>query len=101
MISLKINKTLNIAISALLFISLMITLMPTKAAALSGGDFDPANIISDTVFYNSDTMSAHEIQAFLNSKVPVCDTWHAPSGGTSPPYTCLKDYTQSVPNAGG
>lgn len=54
-------------------------------------------------------MSASEIQAFLNSKVSVCDTWgDQPSefgGGTrrqwgearglNPPYTCLKDYTEN------
>lgn len=57
---------------------------------------DPAynnRIIDDLVFANSGSMSAQDIQNFLNSKVPVCDTNH--QGGLAqypPPYTCLKDY---------
>jgi hypothetical protein len=50
-------------------------------------------IIDDSIFLNSGTMSANQIQAFLNSKVPSCDTNH--QGGLAqypPPYTCLKDY---------
>ncbi len=79
-----------------------ITIIPAKGAlALSGSEFDPSNIISDTVFFNPDTMDSNQIQAFLNAKVPVCDTYHASSGGNNPPFTCLKDYTQAVPNAGG
>lgn len=34
--------------------------------------FDPENIIDDDVFYDSDAMSAREIQAFLDQKVGSC-----------------------------
>lgn len=70
--------------------------------------WDAGNIMSDFVFTNKHTMNAGDIQAFLNSKVSSCDTWGTqPSefgGGTrrqwaeargySPPYTCLRDYSQ-------
>lgn len=80
--------------------------------ALSGSEFQPGYIIADSVFFNANTMSTQEIQSFLNSKVPTCDTnGTQPSGrsgyptraswgtanGAPPPYTCLKDYSQSVP----
>ncbi|GAA1689098.1 hypothetical protein GCM10009808_02530 [Microbacterium sediminicola] len=51
-----------------------------KTADLS--QFDAGNIISDTVFFNSGTMTEAQIQTFLESKVSSCA-----SG-----YTCLKDY---------
>ncbi|TAK89112.1 hypothetical protein EPO04_03355 [Patescibacteria group bacterium] len=60
--------------------------------------FDPNNIISDSVFTNKNTMSVSAIQNFLNSKVPVCDTWHAAGSGSQgeqPPWTCLKDYNEN------
>lgn len=45
-------------------------------------DFRPGEIISDSVFFNSSTMNEQQIQSFLESKVPSCQ-----SG-----YTCLKDW---------
>ncbi|GAA3012449.1 hypothetical protein GCM10010461_23570 [Microbacterium aurantiacum] len=57
-----------------------------RPASLVG--FDPGNIIDDTVFAAKDSMSASEIQAFLNGKVPRCQ-----SG-----YTCLKDFGQATSN---
>ena len=53
------------------------------AADLS--QFRPGNIISNATFYDSSTMSAAQIQSFLQSKVPACQ-----SG-----YTCLKDWTDT------
>jgi len=59
--------------------------IPHAAAAdLSG--FQPGNIISDEIFFNSGTMTASDIQAFLNSKVSRCQTG----------YVCLKDYSQAT-----
>jgi hypothetical protein len=72
-----------------------------SAEALSGADFKAGRIIDNSVFYNSNTMSATQIQNFLNSKVPVCDTNHAKtssSNDSGPPYTCLKDYRQNTTN---
>jgi hypothetical protein len=92
---------LNIgAIAALTFF----TQKPAEAASAAG--FNSGNIIDDLVFTNKNTMSPDQIQVFLNSKVPTCDTWGTqPSefgGGTRaqwgsahgapPPYTCIKDY---------
>ena len=47
--------------------------------------FRPGNIISDVTFFASSTMSAGQIQAFLETRVPSCQ-----SG-----YTCLKDWTDT------
>lgn len=81
-----------------------------QASALSGSEFNASNIIDDSIFFNSTTMNEGDVQAFLNAKVPVCDTYGTQAsgrGGTraqwgqqngyAPPYTCLKDYTQAVP----
>lgn len=90
---------------------------PTHATALSGSDFNAGNIIDDGIFYNSDSMGTSDIQAFLNAKVPTCDTngtqnsTHYNSGagryytraewgslnGNPAPYTCLRNYTQDTP----
>ncbi len=85
-----------------------------KTAALSGSDFNAGRIIDDAVFYNSNSMSSDQIQSFLNSKVPNCDTngsgiatewgssltraaYAASRGWNAPPYTCLKDFRQDTP----
>lgn len=83
---------------------------PTHAAPVVG--FNPGNIISENVFTNSKSMTAAQIQAFLNSKVPSCDTdgtlratdkgrgdlthaqYAAMKGWSGPPFTCLKDYSE-------
>lgn len=44
--------------------------------------FQPGNIISDAVFFDSGTMTESQIQQFLEAKVPRCQ-----SG-----YTCLRDW---------
>ena len=80
-----------------------------KAGALAGSSFNAARIIDDTVFYNSASMGADQIQQFLDAKVPNCDTngtqayggttraAYGTSKGYPPPYICLKDYSQTVP----
>lgn len=79
----------------------------TASAALSD-EWQPGHIISDSIFTNAGSMSAGGIQQFLNSKVPVCDTYGTqPSeygGGTraqwgqanygQSTFTCLKDYAE-------
>lgn len=103
-----------------------IFLTPTPANAVKASDFNPGFIIDDNVFYNNSSMSVDEIQKFLNSKSPNCDTngtkpasdWgrsditHATlasyirngtngytkdTGFHAPPYTCTKDYKQNTP----
>ena len=67
--------------------------------AVAGSQFNPGRIIDDVVFFSSNTMSANDIQNFLNSKVPVCDTWHSSGDpANQPPFTCLKDYRQDTPS---
>lgn len=53
-----------------------------SANAASAADWDPGYIIDDSVFYDSDSMTANEVQSFLNSKVRTCR-------GSLP---CLKDF---------
>lgn len=57
-------------------------------SALSGSQFKAGRIIDDPVFFNGSAMSADQVQAFLNSKLPTCA-----SG-----YTCLNKYSQSTPS---
>lgn len=66
----------------------------TQSEAAQAADlskFDPGYIISDSIFFDKNSMTAAEIQSFLNSKVSSCR-----SG-----YTCLKDYTETTPTIGG
>src|SRR5690606_38501387 len=42
------------------------------AAALSGSEFNAANIISDDLFYDANAMTEAEIQSFLNAKIGAC-----------------------------
>ena len=59
-------------------------------AAPPGSAFDPGLIISDSVFYDFGTMTAVDIQRFLNSRVQNCR-----SGPGEPP--CLKDFVGEIP----
>lgn len=83
----------------------------TEAASLA--NWNAGKIIDDAVFTNNNTMSPASIQSFLNSKVPVCDTYGSqPSeygGGTRAEwgqanygqntFTCLKDYRENGKSA--
>jgi hypothetical protein len=59
---------------------------PAAAADLRG--FDPGNIISDAIFYDSTAMSAAQVQSFLDTRGAGC----APAAGS----TCLKDFRQTT-----
>jgi hypothetical protein len=86
--------------------SLFLATSTAQAAPVVG--FEPGRIIDDDVFTAYGSMGVSQIQSFLNSKVPTCDTWGTqPSefgGGTRaqwgtsqgypPPYTCLKDFNE-------
>lgn len=101
-------KTKTLLSAALLFsvLALSIVTTPTSAAPIVG--FRAGNIIDDAIFTNKSSMSPTQIQQFLESQVPVCDTFgQEPSefgGGTraqwaaargySPPFTCLKDFSE-------
>lgn len=90
---------------------ILLILIPSKSAsALSGSDFKAGRIIEDGIFFNPSSLSVGDIQVFLNSKVPVCDTngtqpyagttraAYSTSKGYPPPFTCLKDYSQDTPS---
>lgn len=64
------------------------------AQALKGSMFDPGLIISDSVFYDFGTMSAADIQRFLDGRVSNCR-----AGANRP--GCLKDYRLNTPGATG
>jgi len=69
---------------------------PPKAEALANSDFNASRIIDDSVFFNPNSMSSQDIQNFLVSKVPTCETWHSQDGYPyPPPYICLRDYVTS------
>ncbi|MDX2776414.1 hypothetical protein PV379_03545 [Streptomyces caniscabiei] len=107
----KIKHTLILSSLAGFFITICSIQSSPVHAGVNG--WDAGNIITDSVFANKNTMNAGGIQSFLNSKVSHCDTWgEQPSefgGGTrrqwaeargySPPYTCLKDYSQNGKSA--
>lgn len=57
-----------------------------SAEAAVVGDWDAGYIIDDAVFYDSNAMSATDVQAFLNSKVTNCNAG----------FTCLKSYGQAT-----
>lgn len=63
-----------------------VAVAPERAEALTGSDFDPGMIISDSIFFDEDTMTASSIQSFLNGKVSSCRAG----------YTCLKDYRETT-----
>ena len=92
-------------ISILLAITLSLLFIP-KTNAVSAVDWRAGNIIDDVVFTDKSSMTVNQVQDFLNSKVPVCDTnginvselgggtraQYGASHSNPIPYTCLKDY---------
>lgn len=92
---------------AVLSISLISPLTQNVSANAIG--FNAGRIMDDNVFTNKNSMSVAQIQAFLNSKVPNCDTYGTkPSeygGGTraqwgqakygQSTFPCLKDYVEN------
>lgn len=90
--------------------SFITAMPPIQIQALSGADFKAGRIIDDAVFFKGDALSSAQVQTFLESKVPVCDTngtkmynstqtraEYGASRGYPIPYTCVKDFRQDVP----
>jgi len=89
---------------------------PQSTHAVAASDWKAGNIIDDSLFYDNSSMTVDQIQAFLNSRVTVCDTngsqsaadlgypnmthaqYAAMQGWAGPPYICLRDYYQ-VPDS--
>jgi hypothetical protein len=99
-----------IAVScSLLFIGVFIFTHSQSTSAIDTSTFNPGKIIDDSVFYNATTMSASDIQTFLNNEVTTCDTQgaqivsgsetraqYSATQGYYPPFTCLKDYSTTT-----
>jgi uncharacterized protein with LGFP repeats len=67
--------------------------VPAQVLTVPAADtsrFDPGNIISDEVFFDGRSMSAAEVQAFLETKAPTCK----PGADGTP---CIKTYRQNTP----
>ncbi|MFW3171945.1 LGFP repeat-containing protein [Geodermatophilus sp. CPCC 206100] len=78
---------------ALLPLAVVLSLLSgptTPAQAANAPDFNPGNIIADSVFFNSQTMSEYGIQAFLEAKNPQCTAG----------FTCLRDFYENTWNRG-
>jgi hypothetical protein len=82
---------------------------PQANAASVASDWRAGQIIDDGIFFNSSDMTVEQIQAFLNSKVPTCDTQgtgtseygggtraqYGATRGHPAPFVCLKDYYEN------
>lgn len=86
------NFTL-VTLSALLVVTNLFGVNP-PAKALSGSQFDPGLIISDSVFNDFGTMNVTEIQAFLDRQVGGC---RGKTAKLQPgDVTCLNLYTENI-----
>lgn len=103
------TRLISLVAAGVMVASTFFGLVQAQPASAAITDWTAGRIIDDAIFANNTSMSVEQIQQFLNSKVPVCDTWGTqPSeygGGTRrqwaeargyyAPYTCLKDYSQN------
>lgn len=93
-------------------VSVLAAAIITPQRALASSSWNAGRIIDDVVFTNANTMNIQDIQNFLNSKVPTCDTWgtqiysgsqtraqYGASRGNPAPFTCLKDYSENSKSA--
>lgn len=62
---------------------------PERSQAAVASGWDPGSIISDRVFYDSGSMSAAQVTAFLRDKGSACVAGERP---------CLKNYTETTRN---
>lgn len=51
------------------------TMHTPETEAIEPSSFNAGYLIDDSVFYNPNTMTAEEIQKFLDEKSPACDMW--------------------------
>ena len=106
----KLIGSALLLIAALIVVSVSLSMQNTAEATGVTG-WDAGRIIDDSVFTNVNTMSVQQIQDFLVSKVPVCDTWgtngttstsrsnYFASMGYPLPIKCLTDYTENGKSA--
>ena len=62
--------------------------------------WDPGYIVSDANFFDATSMTAEQIDDFLDRQVPFCSLWHAKSENPNDsglPYVCLRYRVWSIP----
>ncbi|MDN4474044.1 LGFP repeat-containing protein [Demequina zhanjiangensis] len=64
----------------------VLAVTPTTAQAADASDFDPGYIISDELFFDGDSMTAAQIDWFIDSKNPGCAIGR----------TCIENYRENV-----
>lgn len=91
MISKSLNRLVAIAVTSIFIATGFVALtVAPKAEAANAAQFDPGNIISDSVFYDFGTMTVTDIQRFLNGKLPTCND---NDGGPK----CIRDFVSDTP----
>lgn len=82
-------RVLGIVVAVSMLLGFSISSEVNQAKAADAKQFDAGYIISDSKFYNSNSMTATQIQTFLNEQVPTCH----PSKDSNPSsIVCLKNY---------
>ena len=79
------------ALTTMLATLTVAALTATSATAAPVTDFEPGHIISDSVMYDTATMTPEAIQAFVADKGSGCRA-------TQSGWTCLKDYRETTPS---
>ncbi len=105
-------------LAVLVLVACSMALLHGSAHAVTASDWQAGRIIDDGIF-TADDMSVTDIQNFLNSKVPFCDTngtspatefgrsdlthaqYAAIKGWAAPPYICLRNYYEVPKTAPG
>ncbi len=88
--SLVFSTTLIFALIA----SVIVAPQSATAATPTASQWDAGFIISDEQFYDYNSMTEAQIQAFLEARVPGCEPWR--TTGPDDPIVCLKDYKMST-----
>lgn len=84
-------RALAVSLVGVLVASLLSMIAPAaaQAAELPSSILEGGFIISDAEYFDSDSMTAAQIQTFLNARVPTCKATTGP--------TCLKSFTTALP----
>lgn len=72
-----------------LLLSTCLAMSQEASASVSAQNFNAGYIISDSKFYDSNAMTAAEVQTFLNQQVPTCHPEYDSAPST---IVCLKNY---------
>lgn len=92
------RKSTYLLSSVLITLIMAATGSGVASAQLSGSDFPEGRIIDDVIFTDKTTMTAPQIQLFLESKVAggQCDRHRATyNANYNPPWTCLFEFQQN------